>query len=174
MKLNDILTNYEIRDNAPAEWVECWWWLGIIDATGRARAYVDGSRAGGADRAARLFFTHLVGPIPGKLHVLHKCHNKACVNPSHLYAGTNLDNIRDTDFAGLRRRPSTAKLTDGQVAVIRRSRVPGARLAALFNVNQSTVSRIRGRQTYKKCDTRLGTDVQPVADYTNRTKDDDK
>lgn len=35
------------------------------------------------------------GPIPNKLFVLHKCDNKNCINPDHLFLGTAKDNIHD-------------------------------------------------------------------------------
>jgi len=50
------------------------------------------------------------GPIPNGLWVLHKCDNKLCVRPDHLYLGTNSDNQRDAVHRGLNtvgiRRPA--------------------------------------------------------------------
>lgn len=42
---------------------------------------------------------------PGELHVLHKCDNRKCVRPDHLFLGTNLDNILDSMRKGRRKRP---------------------------------------------------------------------
>lgn len=51
--------------------------------------------AGVMTTAHRYAYILAHGPIEGGLHVLHKCDVKACVNPDHLYLGTNDDNIRD-------------------------------------------------------------------------------
>lgn len=68
----------------------CWFWRGSIrkDGYGRIR------REGRTLLAHRVFYRELVGEL-GSLQVLHKCDNKACVNPSHLYLGTISDNRKD-------------------------------------------------------------------------------
>jgi hypothetical protein len=46
-------------------------------------------------QAHRLSWLVNVGEIPEGMHVLHKCDNRPCCNPKHLFLGTNLDNIKD-------------------------------------------------------------------------------
>jgi hypothetical protein len=46
-------------------------------------------------RVHRIMYEQFVGPIPKKLFICHKCDIKQCVNPDHLFAGTQLDNMKD-------------------------------------------------------------------------------
>lgn len=95
----------------------CWLWTGNTRPDGYGLICVDGR----LERAHRVGYELFKGPL-GKLDALHKCDNPPCVNPDHLFAGTDLDNVRDMDAKG--RRVVTAalgeahpmsKLTDGMV-----------------------------------------------------------
>lgn len=74
----------------------CWIWNGTIDADGYGRCKVN-CEAAYAHRASWVFVN---GPIPDGLVVCHRCDNPPCVRPSHLFLGTQRDNITDAVSKG--------------------------------------------------------------------------
>lgn len=90
------------------------------------------------------------GPIPAGLCVLHRCDNPACVNPEHLFLGTQADNNHDMATKGRAKPPSgerhfRAKLTDAQVLEIARQPATetAPAVASRYGVNAETIRRIR-------------------------------
>lgn len=76
----------------------CWIWTGTINKDGYGQFAIDG-RTLLSHRVAWEFF---VGPLPSDLFVLHSCDVRSCVNPSHLFIGTHLDNMADMTKKGRR------------------------------------------------------------------------
>ncbi|MCO6044692.1 HNH endonuclease [Aeoliella sp. ICT_H6.2] len=97
----------------------CWAWLGAKNQEGYGLFKLSQTKQVFAHRVAYRLATGK--PIPPGLGVLHSCHNRWCVRPGHLRAGTHQENMRDL----VRTRPrgeqcSNAKLDVAQVAEIRR------------------------------------------------------
>ena len=75
---------------------ECWEWLGGKCREGYGRFRLNGCKV----QAHRYSWTLFFGEIPDGELVLHKCNNPSCVNPYHLYLGSQKDNMRDMVNAG--------------------------------------------------------------------------
>jgi len=125
----------------------CWLWTAALSHKGYGVLRYVGRWA----RAHRVSWKILRGPIPNGLHVCHKCDNRLCVNPDHLFLGTNDDNVADMiekgrHLAGRRfgEQNATAKLTASKVAEIRRSRTirSSRSLAREFGISHTTILRI--------------------------------
>jgi len=93
------------------------------------------------------------GEVPKGLCVLHRCDNGSCVNPNHLFLGTNKDNTADMMKKGRSNNNGEkhwkSKLTEKQVRFILRSKLSQKEKAKMFNVHQTTISYIMIRQTWR-------------------------
>lgn len=134
----------------------CWIWTGAVQCTGYGRFGMGDGTIEYAHRAAwRLF----VGPIPVGMYVCHKCDQRLCCNPTHLFIGSARDNMRDASRKGrivspLRNWASDethqpAKLTNAQVRHIRASSEGLSALARRYGVSTGAIWQARTRRTFK-------------------------
>lgn len=108
--------------------------------------------------AHRVSYWCFNGEFDLSLCVLHKCDTPACVNPDHLFLGTQLDNIKDrtvkgrtSRFAPKGSRSGASKLTEDDILTIRSLSHNHTQryLAKLYDVNQATIHYILSNKTWK-------------------------
>ena len=149
----------EYLSNSPRKFLKrvhktdtCWLWLGKKHSFGYGAVGKNGKI-----KTHRLSWQFFRGPIPNGISVLHKCDNPPCVNPDHLFLGTQADNMRDMSKKGRNGNPipkgspnpCTAKFKKDEIILIRELRKNGDRvidIAKKFNVHAMTITKIvRGR-----------------------------
>lgn len=119
----------------------CWIWTASCLPKGYGWFY-----DGGTVLAHRWAYEYFIGPVPNEMCVCHKCDNPACVNPDHLFLGTQADNVADQVQKNRQvfgERNGNGKLTDEQVRAIRRSNGSQSEIAERFGIDRSLVSLIR-------------------------------
>lgn len=135
---------------SPCPLTGCWWWTGGEESSGYGRFNVALGEQERSHRAAWLLFR---GLIPPGMEVCHSCDNRACVNPAHLFLGTNAENIADMvakERHATGERQASAKLTDAAVEEIRAAYRAGGvtqrELADRFGVCHQVIGKaIQGR-----------------------------
>lgn len=129
----------------------CWPWKGRRDADGYGRV----QHAGRDQQAHRVSWELSCGPIPAGLCVLHKCDVPPCVNPDHLWLGTNAENLADMRVKGRAAsgsRNGRAKLTEADVRAIRVSLATGCAQRAIatgYGVSRGLIGMIASRDRWR-------------------------
>ena len=131
---------------------ECWLYTGYTDKDGYGRFHVDNVPVGAHVLAWK--FTRKC-EVPEGMYILHMCDNSTCCNPNHVYAGTQLDNMKDKKERGhipsAFALSSNLKLHEGEIWLIRKLKVvkskniytrykfPENFVAKMFEVDQSLI-----------------------------------
>lgn len=134
---------------------DCWEWTGANSRRGYGAFHKERLRP-----AHRVAWEFVNGEIPEGLFVLHNCphgDNPRCVNPDHLFLGTQKDNMADMDAKGRRRTPAgekhpRSKLLDAEVIEIKHRLADNeqcAEIAKDFSVTRSLIAHIKRGESWK-------------------------
>lgn len=130
----------------------CWLWIGLKNKKGY----------GQISYKSKMISVHRIsweihnGKVLDGMHVCHTCDVRNCVNPAHLFLGTNKDNMQDRALKGRNadkhgENAGNSKLKEYQILEIRNLYLAGtikSHLAEKYNVAPSTIKRIVTRQTW--------------------------
>ena len=97
--------NRLIRKAAPDFSTGCWNWKASFHRDGYGFFRFEGKM----QLAHRVSYKLFKGPIPEKMYICHTCDNPACINPSHLFLGTQKDNMDDMKRKGRRPKRTSAR-----------------------------------------------------------------
>lgn len=132
----------------------CWLWSAACNTKGYGTFSV-GIKREGAHRISYRFFC---GDIKKGLHVLHKCDVKCCVNPNHLFLGTNLDNMQDKMRKGRHVssfgiKNGSARLDPDKIRIVRELHKKGfseRKIANQLNVSRGSIHSILSGRTWRQ------------------------
>lgn len=112
------------------------------------------------ERIHRISYEHFKRPIPKGQYVLHRCDNRSCCNPEHLFLGTYDDNLKDMaakDRSAFGEKSGQAKLTEDDVVTIYQLYAEGLlqrEIGDMYGITQTAVGLIvngkRWVRLYKK------------------------
>lgn len=127
----------------------CWEWQGTIDAQGYGAFHI----AGKVIKSHRLAYDITFGEIPRGALVCHKCDNRKCVRPDHLFLGSVITNNMDKMTKGRHRALKgadhpRARLTVDQANEIKAADGSQRVLARRYGVSKSTIARIRRGESW--------------------------
>lgn len=128
----------------PIPFIGCWIWSGSLHQEGYGRFALNGK----TQKAHRVSYEIFKGKIPDGKLVCHSCDEPSCVNPDHLFIGTNYTNNLDKTKKGR----AAKKLSADQVKEIRLLLAGGFGVTMIgkkYGVTHSMIIRIKNQQNWK-------------------------
>lgn len=138
---NKLFSKVSVSDSG------CWNWTGGKSPSGYGVITVNGKTMS----THRLSYALTNGDIPAGMLVMHSCDNPSCINPKHLSAGTQKDNMQDASIRGRCNRPmgedsAKSKYSEDQVIEAMRMLAEGKtkkQVCEIFGMALSTLTKIR-------------------------------
>lgn len=143
----DLLSKYIISSDG------CWIYTGSTNQAGYGQFRVNGYLY----RTHRLSWEIHNGPIPAQMKVLHHCDNPKCMNPTHLFLGSQQDNVNDCKFKGRFKSNAgscnpKAFLNECEVIqikeLLRAGKFSQGEIAHKFKISRSTINNIATGKTW--------------------------
>lgn len=128
-------------------------WLCVSHKWKNKKGYPRIEREKETTTMVRYLYKKLIGDIPKGLCACHKCDNPMCINPHHIFLGTNMDNTIDKmnkKRQATGERTGNHKLTNEQVIYIFKSKKGTRELGRIFNVDHSQIVRIKQGKKWKR------------------------
>lgn len=136
----------------------CWEWTGHRSTVHGAKWHgTIATERSNNERVHRVVYEWLVGSIPLGMFVCHHCDNPVCVNPAHLFVGTQRDNMRDMVVKGRSNKLfgidcPWSKLTPERIDRARKLHDSGmtmAEIGTVYGVHKGTIQKALSGETWR-------------------------
>jgi hypothetical protein len=155
-KMRDV--NLSLKERFDSNYIKnnesgCWIWSSSLNHDGYGRIFFKGTRK----MAHVVAFEIYREEVPAGMKVCHTCDVRCCVNPSHLFLGTQLDNVRDMITKGRANIPKgsmkkNSKIDEKTAILIKRGLVAGVtptKLAITLSVSRHIVFSIKNGKSWR-------------------------